>query len=336
MESCNRPPEIHNCYDIACYAPARGRYFSAGTRKVPAGKATRAMKEKRLTKRRPGKSSANYIYSIVSITLILFLIGFLMVSAWFTRDQIAKLKENIEFELELDAAATEADKVEIRKVLSDRRYVKDFDYISKEEAVEWHQSAIGENYVDQLGFNPLYDAFVVRLNSNYVQPDSIRKIQTELLAMGKIKNVSYQQAAVEFVSTNLRNFAMILGAISLIFLVVAITLIDNTIRLSMYSQRFLIRSMQLIGATRFFILKPFLGKSVRNGIVSAVIAALGIIGIILYVKKRYAFQIVAEEMLIFAVPVLIVGLVAVGVLLSVLSTWISVRKYLRVKLDELY
>ncbi|MCP4124004.1 MAG: hypothetical protein GY751_19830 [Bacteroidetes bacterium] len=294
------------------------------------------MKEKRLSKKRPAKSSANHVYSIISISLILFLIGFLIVSAWFTREQITKLKENIEFEMELAATTTEGDKVEIRKLLSQKSYVKTYDYISKEEAVQWHQNAIGEDYVSQLGFNPLYDAFIIRLNSGYVQPDSIRKIQTELLALSTVKNVSYQQAAVQFVSSNLKNFTIILGGIALIFLIVAITLIDSTIRLSMYSQRFLIRSMQLIGATRYFILKPFLGKSIRNGVISAVLASVLIIGIILYVKKRYAFNIVAEEMLIFAAPVLLLSLVAIGVLLSVLSTWISVRKYLMVKLDELY
>jgi cell division transport system permease protein len=294
------------------------------------------MKEKRLSKSRPAKSSANHIYSIISISMILFLVGFLIVSAWFTRDQITRLKEDIEFEIELDADVSEGEKVEIRKLLSDKAYVRTFEYISKDEAVEWHQNAIGQDYVEQLGFNPLYDAFVMKLNSEYVHPDSVKNIQTELMLLSAIKNVSYQQAAVEFVSSNLRNAAIILGMICIIFFVVAITLIDSTIRLSMYSQRFLIRSMQLIGATRFFILRPFLGKSVRNGIISAVVASAFIIAIILYVKKRYAFDIVAEELLIFAGPVLLAALVAVGVMLSVVSTWISVRKYLRVKLDELY
>jgi cell division transport system permease protein len=174
------------------------------------------------------------------------------------------------------------------------------------------------------------------LHSGYVHPDSVRKIQTELMNIPAIKNVGYQQAAVDFVSSNLRNFSIILGGICLIFLIMAVTLIDSTIRLSMYSQRFLIRSMQLIGATRFFILKPFLGKSIRNGIVSAALAALLILSIILYVKNRYAFNIVDEDLLIFAAPVLLLTLVAVGVTLSVMSTWISVRKYLRVRLDELY
>ena len=295
------------------------------------------MKEKTISQKRPKKASANYIYSIISITMILFLIGFLIVSAWFTRDQITKLKEDIEFEIELSKTVSEGEKVELRKFLSGNAYVKSFEYISKEEAVEWHQKALGENYMDQFGDeNPLYDAFIMKLNSAYVHPDSVRNIQTALMNIPAVKDVGYQQAAVEFVSSNLRNFAMILGGICLIFFIVAITLIDSTIRLSMYSQRFLIRSMQLIGATRFFILQPFLKRSVKNGIVSAAIAAVFIFGIILYVKKRYAINIVAEELLIFAGPILLVTLILIGVILSVMSTWISVRKYLRVRLDELY
>lgn len=294
------------------------------------------MEREKLSKKRPRKSSANYIYSIISITLILFLIGFLIISAWFARDQITKLKENIEFELELKDNTAEPDKVALRQFLSGQPYIKTYEYISKEEAAEWHQAAIGEDYISQLGFNPLYDAFVVKLNSNYVHPDSIQKIQTILLAKNQIKSVSYYQAAVKFVTSNVRTFTLIMGGICLIFLIIAVTLIDNTIRLSMYSQRFLIRSMQLIGATHYFILKPFLGKSIRNGTVSAIVAGLLLIGSILYVKKRYAFDIVGEDLFIFAAPMLLIVLIAIGILLSTFSTWISVRKYLRVKLDELY
>lgn len=294
------------------------------------------MKKDHLSKKRPKKAGANHMYSIISISLILFLIGFLAVSAWFTREQIAKLKEDIEFELELSEDVSESDKVTLRSTLSNSAYVKTYEYISKEEAVEWHQNALGQNYVELLGYNPLYDSFIMNLHSTYVHPDSIRKIQTSLMTMESIKSVSYQEAAVDFVSTNLRTFALILGGLSLLFLMIAITLIDSTIRLSMYSQRFLIRSMQLIGATRFFILKPFLGKSIRNGIISALLATVIIMSILFYVKNRYGFHVIAEDLFIFAGPVLLIGLVAVGILLSVLSTWISVRKYLRVKLDELY
>ena len=294
------------------------------------------MSANKLTKRRPKKSSANHIYSIVSVTLILFFIGSIILGAYFTKNQITKLREDIEFELELKASVSEGEKVTLRRKLTDIQYIKDYDYVSKEEAVEWHQKKLGDNYMDQLGDNPLYDAFYIKLKSAYVQPDSIQKIQTLLYTLSPIKNISYSKVAVDFVSSNLKTITAILGVICLVFFLIAITLIDNTIRLSMYSQRFLIRSMQLIGATRFFILKPFLKKSIVNGIVSAVLAFALILSVILYVKKQHEFHLIAEDLFIFAVPILLIGLIAIGIILSVFSTWISVRKYLRMKLDELY
>ncbi|MEZ5003321.1 MAG: permease-like cell division protein FtsX [Chitinophagales bacterium] len=294
------------------------------------------MSENKLAKRRPKKSSANHIYSIISVTLILFFIGSIVVGAYFTKNQITKLREDIEFELELKSSLSEGDKVALRKKLSEIHYIRAYEYISKEEAVEWHQAKLGDNYMEQLGENPLYDAFYIKLKSGYVQPDSIQKIKTALYNFPEIKNISYSEVAVDFVSSNLKTVTAILGVICLIFLLIAITLIDNTIRLSMYSQRFLIRSMQLIGATRFFILKPFLSKSIVNGIVSAVLAFAMIFAGILYVKKQYDFHLIAEDLFIFAIPTLLIGLIVVGIILSAFSTWVAVRKYLRMKLDELY
>ncbi len=294
------------------------------------------MSTNKLAKRRPKKSSANHFYSIVSVTLILFFIGSIILGAYFTKNQITKLREDIEFELELKATVAEGEKVALRQKLSNIPYIKSYDYISKEEAVEWHQKKLGDNYMEQLGENPLYDAFYIKLKSGYVQPDSIKEIKTALYNIPQIKNISYSEVAVDFVSSNLKTITAILGGICIVFLLIAITLIDNTIRLSMYSQRFLIRSMQLIGATRFFILKPFLRKSVVNGIISAVLAFFLIFAVILYVKKQHEFHLIAEDLFIFAVPMLLVGLITIGILLSVFSTWISVRKYLRMKLDELY
>ncbi len=294
------------------------------------------MSKSNLSQKRPKKSSANHIYSIFSVTLILFFIGCIIVGYNYTRNEVNTLREDIKFELEIDNDASEGDKVELRKSLSNMHYVKSFEYISKEEAVEWHQEQLGDNYMEQLQSNPLYDAFFIKLKSSYVHPDSIQKIKTELYKIEEIKDISYSEVAVDFVSSNLKTLTIILGIICIVFLLIAITLIDNTIRLSMYSQRFLIRSMQLIGATRFFILKPFLKKGVINGIISAVFAFVLLAGVILYVKKQYEFHLVAEDLFIFALPILFIGLILIGILLSSFSTWISVRKYLRMKLDELY
>jgi len=254
----------------------------------------------------------------------------------YTKTEVNSLREDIKFELELAENMSEGDKVELRKSLGAIKYVKAVEYVSKEEAVIWHQEQLGDNYMDQLQSNPLYDAFFIQLKSSYVHPDSIQKIKTELYTIPEIKDISYSEVAVDFVSSNLKKLTILLGIICILFLIIAVTLIDNTIRLSMYSQRFLIRSMQLIGATPYFILKPFLKKGIVNGVISAFFAFILIAGVILYVNKQYEFYLVAKELFIFAFPVLFLGLIVIGILLSALSTWISVRKYLRMKLDELY
>jgi cell division transport system permease protein len=294
------------------------------------------MQNGKISQKRPQKSSANHIYSIFSITLILFFIACIIVGYNYTKTEVNSLREDIKFELELAENTSEGAKVELRKSLSEIEYVKAIEYVSKEEAVVWHQEQLGDNYMDQLQSNPLYDAFFIQLKSNYVHPDSIQKIKTELYTIKEIKDISYSEVAVNFVSSNLKKLTIILGIICLMFFLIAITLIDNTIRLSMYSQRFLIRSMQLIGATPFFILKPFLKKGIINGVISAFLAFVLIAAVILYVNKQYDFYLVAKELIIFALPTLLVGLIVIGILLSALSTWISVRKYLRMKLDELY
>jgi cell division transport system permease protein len=294
------------------------------------------MQKSNISQKRPQKSSANHIYSIFSITLILFFIACIVVGYNYAKNEVNALREDIKFELEIDKNASEGEKVELRKSLSEIEYVKTIEYVSKEEAVAWHQEQLGDNYMDQLQSNPLYDAYFIQLKSNYVHPDSIQKIKTELYTIKQIKDISYSEVAVNFVSSNLKKLTILLGIICLLFLIIAVTLIDSTIRLSMYSQRFLIRSMQLIGATPFFIIKPFLKKGIINGVISAILAFVLIAGLILYVNKQYDFYLVAKDLIIFALPTLLVGLIAIGILLSSVSTWIAVRKYLRMKLDELY
>lgn len=294
------------------------------------------MSNNKLGKRQPKKSSANHAYSILSVALILFFIGIIALAAFYANNEITKIRENIEFELELKPELSEGKKVELRKQLAKIPYIKSSEYISKEEAVDWHQKQLGDNYMDELQENPLYDAFYIKLKSQYVHPDSIQQVKNNLYTIAAIKNISYSERQVDFVSKNLRKASIVLAIICLVFLLIAITLIDNTIRLSMYSQRFLIRSMQLIGATKYFILKPFLKKSILNGIISAVIAFGLIFIIILYVKKQYNFHLIAEDLFIFAVPSILGGLLIIGIILSVFSTWISVSKYLRMKLDDLY
>ena len=292
------------------------------------------MTAQRLGRRSPKKSKPSFAYAIVSIALILLLVGLLGLTIFLTQKSLKNIKENIEFELVLDKEIEEIDKIQIRNFLNGKPYVKSNTFLSKEEAAENFQKELGQNFIDLLGFNPLYDAYIITLNSNYTASDSIQKIKSELLAHNRIEDVSFDQGIVDLLNSKLKTLSLIILGISIFLLLIAISLIDSTIRLSMFSQRFIIRSMQLIGATQSFIQKPFLATAIKNGILSAILAIGIMAALLIYLNRRYNSLVGQEDLPILAG--IFIAVLVLGVLISLFSTFFTVRKYLRLKLDELY
>ena len=290
-----------------------------------------ALQEERYYQRRIATSQFT---TIISITLVLFLLGLLGMIILHANKLSDYVKENIGFSIIMREGVRESGILELKKSLDRAPYVKSAEYIPPDRAAEKLQDELGEDFVGFLGYNPLLPSIDLRIKAAYTVNDSLARIERQLLQRPEVKEVFYQKSLVDAINRNLEKISLILLGFSAILLFITIVLINNTIRLSVYSKRFLIRSMQLVGATEGFIRKPFLSRSILHGTVSALVA-LGILMVMLY----FALDQI-PELLELQDPVMLIGwavfIVLLGVFISWSSTYFAVRKYLRIRTDLLY
>ncbi len=214
----------------------------------------------------------SYFTTIVSISLVLFMLGLLGLIILHSNKLSDYVKENIGFSIIMKEKVKEAGIIQLQKILDATPYVKSTHYITKEEAGKEFAEELGEDFTSFLGYNPLLPTIEVRFRAEYANNDSLTIIKDKILANNNVKEVWYQESLVDLVNKNVRKIGFIILGFSGLLLIIAIALINNTIRLSVYSKRFIIRSMQLVGATRRFISKPFIMKGILQGIISALIA----------------------------------------------------------------
>lgn len=246
------------------------------------------------------------------------------------------LKENIGFEIVMNSNAKEADILRLQKQLNAMPAVKSTEYITKEEAIRRLSEDLGEDFLQWLGNeeNPLLPSIDVRFNAAYANPDSLSVIETELKKNTDIKEIYYQKSLVNLINQNVRRIGIALMVVSIILLIISITLIRNTIRLSIYAKRFLVRSMQLVGATPAFISRPFVRKGRWQGFFGALLADV-LLALLLYglMKKLPELSLVQDYRIIAGI---FVGILVLGMLLGGLSTRSALRKYLHADIDRLY
>ena len=278
--------------------------------------------------------ATSYFTTIISTTLVLFLLGLLGMILLHAQKLSDYVKENIGFSIMIREGVKESGIMEFKKKLDKAYYVKSTEYIPSERAAERLEDELGEDFVSFLGYNPLLPAIDLRLKASYANNDSIARIEHLLLNNPEVKEVFYQKSLVEQINRNLEKISLILLGFSGILLFIAIVLINNTIRLSVYSKRFIIRSMQLVGATEGFIRKPFLFKSIFNGCLSALIA-IGLLTLVTYFSIEQLPELL-ELQDIAMLLILVVCIFLLGVFLSWMSTYFAVRKYLRIRTDLLY
>lgn len=286
-------------------------------------------KKETSTTRRKLRSS--YATSIISISLVLFLlglVGLLMLNAQRLRTHVL---ENLGFSIVLKADAKEVDIIRLQKNLDTKVYVKSTDYITKEEAALETSEELGEDFIEFLGYNPLPASIVVKFYADYANTDSIAAIEKELQ---RFEEVMYQESLIHLVNENVRKISLIILAFSAVMFFIAIALVNNTIRLSVYARRFIINTMQLVGATSSFIRKPFLMKSAGHGIYAAIIAILLLCGVIYLIQKEFMEVISFKDIDILVILFLIV--IFLGVILNMISTYFAINKYLRMKSEDLY
>lgn len=280
--------------------------------------------------------AGSYAMSLVSITLVLFLVGVFAIFLIHAKKLSNHVKENLGFEIVMNSNVKEANILRLQKELDAMPAVKSTEYITKEEAITRLSEDLGEDFLQWLGneANPLLPSIDVRFHADYANNDSIAVIEAQLEENTDVKEVYYQKSLVDLINQNVRKIATVLMVVSLVLLVIAIALIRNTIRLSIYSKRFLVRSMQLVGATESFIRRPFLRSGVSQGFFGGLLADLFLVLILYGASKRLPDLVLIQDNI--ALLAVFVGIVVLGVILAWLSTRAALDKFLKANLDKLY
>lgn len=288
-------------------------------------------KESRITRRRLRSS---YATSIISISLVLFLLGLLGLLLLNAKKLSDYVKENIGISIILKDGVKEVEMRRLQKDLDAAPYVKSTEYISKEEAAKKLQDELGEDFIDFLGYNPLLASIDVYLFADFANVDSITGIEAKIGRFPEVKEVFYHKSLVHLINENVRKISYFIFAFSALLFIIALALINNTIRLSVYSRRFLINTMQLVGATNSFIRRPLLMKSIMHGIYGTLIAIGLLCGIIYLAQKEFSEIVNFGDVEILGV--LFIFVLFLGILITWMSTFFAVNKFLRAQEDELY
>lgn len=271
---------------------------------------------------------------VISLALVLFMLGLLGLIIINAKKLSNHIKENIGFQVVLKDTTSQAELDILQLELNSSPYSKQVEYISKEQAAQKLQKDLGEDFISFLGYNPLLSSLDVKLNSDYANVDSLAAFEKGILQKHFVKEVIYHKDMIKQVNDNAKIISLYILIFSALLLIVAIALINNTIRLSIYSKRFLIRTMYLVGATQAFITRPFIFKGIKQGIVAGFLAGLLLTGFLVlstqYIPDLLKLQDPNVLVLLFG------GIVVLGVLISGLSAALSVNRYLRLKTDDLY
>ena len=288
------------------------------------------------------KKLGNYPHTMVvfSISLALFVIGLFGLLLIHAGKLSERVKESIEMQVYLDRNLTQVQLVRLQKTFAAKEYIAykqdtaQVRFISKEEGAKAFLDETGEDFMEFLGDNPLRDAYVLRIDANHSSSPTLKSIKLDLEEIDGVYEVQYVESLIESINSNIQKISIVLLSFAVILVLVVIILINNTIKLALYSQRFLIRSMQLVGATSYFIQRPFLNRAIWQGIMSGIIAS-----VLLFTLMQYAYHEVTELQLLRdeeQTYILMGALLIIGLIIGFMSSYRAVRKYLRLSLDELY
>ncbi len=277
---------------------------------------------------------SSYLSTVISVSLVLFMLGLLGLIVLHAKKLSDYVKENIGVSVIIKEDTHPVDVIRLKKSLEGAKYVKTSQYITKDQAAKKLQDDLGEDFITFLGYNPLLSSIELRLKAQYANNDSIAWIEKDLLKNERIKEVFYQKSLVEMVNENIKKISLVILGFSGILMLIAIALINNTIRLSIYSKRFIIKSMQLVGATKGFIRKPFLFAGIFQGIFASFIAIGLLWGVLYFAQKEIPELFELQDTQMFLTLFGVVALL--GVFISLISTFFAVRKYLKINTSDLY
>lgn len=277
---------------------------------------------------------SSYFSVVLSIALVLFLLGLLGMLVLNAKKVSDHFKEQVVVTIYLKETAKEVEIKQLEKSLAMADYVKSIEYVTKEQAAEFLKAENGEDFMDFVGYNPLQNSIDVHLKADFVTSEHLEKISEEASSKNFVDEVNYDNDLVNLMNENVKRISFWVLVISAIFTIIAVLLINSSIRLAVYSKRFTIKTMQMVGATKQFIRRPFVWKSVRLGIIGAAIALIGMAIVLYYINKTF------PELGLLNSPLLVVLLFAfvfaLGVIITWVSTHIATQRFLNLKTDQLY
>lgn len=277
---------------------------------------------------------SSYFSVVLSMFLVLFLLGILGFFVINSKKLSDDFKEEIVMTVFFKNEATDSTMTAFGEELKVAKFVKSSDYVTKEQAAKMHTDIIGEDFMTFLGANPLQNSYDIHLKADYIDTENIRKIESRFLANDMIADIVYDKQLVSLVNDNIKKVSMWILIISGILALIAVLLINSSMRLAIYSNRFIIKTMQMVGATKSFIRKPFIWRSIRLGVIGAVLAIFALIGTLIYIDNTFPSLTILEDQLMVALVLL--GVLVVGVLITWVSTFFATQKYLNLRTDDLY
>jgi cell division transport system permease protein len=277
---------------------------------------------------------SSYFSVVLSIALVLFLLGLLGMLVLNAKKVSDHFKEQVVLTIYLKDTAKEVEIKQLEKSLAMADYVKTTEYVSKEQAAEFMKEENGEDFMDFVGYNPLQNSIDVHLKADFVTSDQLGKISEEALSKNFVDEVTYDNDLVTLMNNNVKKISFWVLVISGIFTLIAVLLINSSIRLAVYSKRFTIKTMQMVGATKQFIRRPFVWKSVRLGIIGGFLALFGMAIVLFYLNKTFPeLELLSNPIL---VALLFIFVFTLGIIITWISTHIATQRFLNLKTDQLY
>lgn len=277
---------------------------------------------------------SSYVSVVISISLVLFLLGVLGLLVLNTKRVSDYFKESAAITLFLKNEVSKENVLNLQVSIDEEPFTRSTNFISKEEAAELYKEENGEDFMEFLGYNPLENSIDIYLKADYVTPEKMEEIENKYKANQYVSSISYDKPLIDLLTKNVRRISFFILLFCALASLVVVVLINSSIRLSVYSKRFTIKTMQLVGATKRFIRRPFIWNSVKLGMIGAVVAILGLIALLLYLDKMFpAFGMIDDRVMLAG---LFGSVFLAGILLTWLSTFLATQRFLNLRTDELY
>ena len=277
---------------------------------------------------------SSYFSVVLSIFLVLFLLGALGLFVINSKKITNDFKENIPMTVFFDNDAKDSTISAFDTELKNAKFIKEYAFVHKDSAAKNNVDIVGKDFMEFLGFNPLQNSFDIHLKGDYVNADSIKKIERNIRKNEMISEIIYDKELVDMVNENVTKITFWILIISGILTVVAMLLINSSMRLSIYSHRFTIKTMQMVGATKSFIRKPFIWRSIKLGLIGSGLAIIGIIALAIYVDGIFPSLGIAKDYV--SLGIVITGVLGIGILITWISTFFATQRFLNLKTDDLY